>query len=240
MEGGALQQPVGGPQQVDPNPHQAESRGSQHGNPLVSKSPFTRRIEDANFPRRFHQPVFTIYNGRTHSVEHVSHFSQRIAVHAKDEALMCKVFPSSLGPVAMRWFNGLKANTIDSFEKLTQAFGARFITCRRIVQPLGSLLSMSMREGKTLKAYSDRYWEMFNEVDEAYDDMAINTFKEGLPTEHDLRRSLTGKPVTSMRQLMDRIDQYRRVDEDQIQGKGKSKVISQERRDFRSDRYNKN
>ena len=36
---------------------------------------------------------------------------------------------------------------------------------------------------------------------------------------------------------MDRIDKYKRVEEDQQQGKGKSKVISQERRDFRSDRY---
>ena len=39
---------------------------------------------------------------------------------------------------------------------------------------------------------------------------------------------------------MDRIDKYKRVDEDQQQGKGKVKVILQERRDFRSDRYNNN
>nr|XP_023917119.1 uncharacterized protein LOC112028662 [Quercus suber] len=145
-------------------------------------------------------------------VEHVSHYSQRMTVHAKDEALMCKVFPSSLGPVAMKWFNGLRVNSIGSFEKLTQVFGARFITCRRVSQPLGSLLSMSMRKGETLKAYSDRYWEMFNEVDGAYDDVAINTFTAGLPTEHDFRKSLTGKPVTSVRQLMDQIDKYRRVE----------------------------
>jgi len=41
----------------------------------VSKSLFTRNIEDASFPRRFHQPTFTIYNGWTDPVEHVSHFS---------------------------------------------------------------------------------------------------------------------------------------------------------------------
>ena len=98
----------------------------------VSKSPFTRNIEGASLPRRFHQPTFTIYNGRTDPVEHISHFSQKMAVHSKDEALMCKVFPSSLGPMVMRWFNGLKANSINSFKKLTQAFGACFITCSRV------------------------------------------------------------------------------------------------------------
>ena len=55
--------------------------------------------------------------------------------------------------------------------------------------------------------------------------MAISTFKLGLPAEHSLRKSLTGKPVTSIRQLMDRIDKYKRVDEDQLQDKGKGKVI---------------
>ena len=81
---------------------------------------------------------------------------------------------------------------------------------------------------------------MFNEIDGDFDDVAINTFKLGLPTEHDLRKSLTGKFFISIRQLMDQIDKYKRVEEDQQQGKRKGKVIPQEERDFRSDRYNNN
>ena len=123
----------------------------------ISKSPFTRKIEGARLPRRFHQLTFTLYNGQTDPVEHVSQFNQRMAVHSKNEALMCEVFPSSLGPVAMRWFNDLKMNSIDSYKRLIQAFGSRFITNTRVPWPLSSLLSLSMREGETLKAYSDRY-----------------------------------------------------------------------------------
>ena len=81
---------------------------------------------------------------------------------------------------------------------------------------------------------------MFNEIDGSYDDVAISTFKAGLPVEHDLRKSLTGKPVTSVHLLMDRIDKYRRIEEDQLQGKGKAKVIPQEMRDSRSDRIQNN
>ena len=81
---------------------------------------------------------------------------------------------------------------------------------------------------------------MFNEIDGDYDDVAISTFKVGLPAKHGLRKSLTGKPITSMCQLMDRIDKYRRVEEDQLQGKGKEKVIPHERRDSRSDRSHNN
>ena len=71
-----------------------------------------------------------------------------------------------------------------------------------------------MREGETLETYSNKYWEMFNEIDGDFDDIAISIFKLGLPTEHGLRKSLTGKPVISIHQLMDQIDKYKRVEED--------------------------
>ena len=77
-------------------------------------------------------------------------------------------------------------------------------------------------------------------MDTNFDDVAINTFKNSLPAEHNLRKSLTGKPTTIVRQLMDQIDKYKRVEEDQLQGKGKEKVIPQEQRDFRSNRHNNN
>ena len=204
------------------------------------RSPFTRRIERAAFPWRFQQPTFTIYNDNMDPVEHVNQFNQRMAIHSKNEALMCNFFPFSLGPAAMRWFNDLKADSVDSYRQLTQAFDSRFVTNNRAPQPLSALLSLSMRDRETLKTYSCRYWEMYNEMDGNFDNVAINTFKSSLPAEHGLRKSLTSKPATSVCQLMDRIDKYKRVEEDQMQGKGKEKVIPQERRDFRSDRYTNN
>ena len=44
---------------------------------------------------------------------------------------------------------------------------------------------------------------MFNKIDENFEDVAIRMFKVGLPTEHDLRKSLTRKPVRSICQLID-------------------------------------
>ena len=70
---------------------------------------------------------------------------------------MCKVFPSSLRPIAMCWFDALEEGSIGSFEELTRAFGARFITCNRVPRLVDYLLFMAIREGETLKTYSDRY-----------------------------------------------------------------------------------
>ena len=127
----------------------------------ISKSPFTQGIEKAKLPRHFHQPAFTMYNGRIDPVEHVSQFKQKMAVHSQDEALLCRVFPSNLGPMPMRWFDGLRTNSISSFKKLTQSFCSQFITCSRVPQLLDSLLYMTMREEESVKesvkAYAKRY-----------------------------------------------------------------------------------
>ena len=73
---------------------------------------------------------------------------------------------------------------------------------------------MLIREGESVKVYAERYWEMFNVIDDDFDEVAIRTFKVGLPPEHGLRKSLTGKPVTSLRQLMDQVDKYKMIEDD--------------------------
>ena len=124
------------------------------------------------------------------------------------------VFPSSLGPVAMRWFDGMDEGSISFFKELTRSFGDWFVTCSKVPQPLDSLLSMVIKEGGTLKTYSDRLWETFNKIDRDFEDVAIRKFKVGFPTEHDLGKSLTMKPVWSMRQLIDQIDEHKWVEKD--------------------------
>ena len=70
---------------------------------------------------------------------------------------------------------------------------------------------MAMREGETLKTYSDRYWETYNEIDGNFEDVAVRTFKVRLLAEHELRKSLMMKSTLNMRQLIDHIDKYKRV-----------------------------
>ena len=48
---------------------------------------------------------------------------------------------------------------------------------------------MIMRERESVKAYVERYWEMFNEIDGDFDEFAIRTFKVGFPPEHEIGRA---------------------------------------------------
>ena len=87
-----------------------------------------------------------------------------MSLHTHNDVLMCKVFLSSLGPTTLRWFNGLRKGSIHSFAELIQEFGARFVMCSRVLQPVDVLLSMKMRVGETLRSYTSRYLDIYNEI----------------------------------------------------------------------------
>ena len=140
----------------------------------ATRSPFSDEIEWAEMPGKFTRPPFNCYDGKTDPVEHDSHYIQMMSLHTHNDALMFKVFPSSLGPTALRWFNGLQKGSIRSFLELIQEFGIWFVTCSRVPQPADVLLSMKMRAGETLRSYASRYWELYNEIGGEYERIAAN------------------------------------------------------------------
>ena len=131
-------------------------------------------------PSRFTRPSFNSYDGKTDPVEHVSHYIQMMSLHTHNDALMCKVFPSSLEPTALRWFNGLRKGSIHRFADLIQEFGIRFMTCSWVLQLVDTLLSMKMRATETLCNYTSRYWGLYNEINRGNEKIATSTFRLGL------------------------------------------------------------
>ena len=165
-------------------------------------------------PNRFTRPPFNFYDEKTNLVEHVSHYIQMLSLHNHNNALMRRVFPSSLGPITLRFFNGLRNGSIHSFGELIQEFGIRFMNCSRVPQLVDALLSMKMGARETLRNYTNRYWELYNEIGRGNEKIATSTFRLGLPEDSKLRKSLTMRPLEDMRQLMRCIEEYKRLEDD--------------------------
>ena len=157
-----------------------------------------------------------MYDGRADPIGHISHFRQSMALHLGNDALICRMFPSSLGPMSLRWFNCLQHSSIHSWDELAEAFVSRFITNSRKPKEFDSLMSMRMKDSESLKSYSLRYWEVYNEVDGGTEEMAIKTFKLGLNPKSELRHNLSKRLAKSMRDLMSRIEQYVQVEDDRV------------------------
>lgn len=79
------------------------------------RSPFFEEIERTEMPRQFNRPLFIIYNGKTDPIKHMSHYIRMMSLYSQNDGLICKVFPSSLGSTAMRWFNDLRKGFIRNF-----------------------------------------------------------------------------------------------------------------------------
>uniref|UniRef100_A0A2N9JBU4 Reverse transcriptase domain-containing protein n=1 Tax=Fagus sylvatica TaxID=28930 RepID=A0A2N9JBU4_FAGSY len=130
----------------------------------ISHSPFSKEIEGARLPGKFSPPNYVMYDSKTDPIGHISHFRQSMALHLRNDALMCRMFPSSLGPMSLRWFNRLQHSSIHSWDELAEAFVSRFITNSRKPKEFDSMMSMRMKDSESLKNYSSRYWEVYNEI----------------------------------------------------------------------------
>ena len=81
---------------------------------------------------------------------------------------------------------------------------------------MDALLSIKMGVSETLRSYASRYWELYNEIGGGNERIAASTFRMGLPKNSELRDSLTKRPPKNMRQLMRRIEEYKRLEDDRL------------------------
>jgi hypothetical protein len=75
-------------------------------------------------------------------------------------------------------------------------------------------MMIKLGNNESIKDYSARFWETYNDIDGCGEDTALQTFKLGLPPSTGLRQSLTKRPPTNLKKLMDRVEQFVRVEED--------------------------
>ena len=71
---------------------------------------------------------------------------------------------------------------------------------------MGALLTMKLEDNEMLKDYSTRFWETYNDIEACGEEVAITTFKMGLPADLGLRQSLVKHPPGNLGKLMYKID----------------------------------
>ena len=93
----------------------------------MSSSPFVPAILNKDAPSHFALPKFQMYDGLQDPFDHLMDFLQIMTLQTSNNALLCKVFPSSLvGPV-LSWFHHLAPNTVTSFRNLSEKFVTQYM-----------------------------------------------------------------------------------------------------------------
>ena len=73
---------------------------------------------------------------------------------------------------------------------------------------------MKMGARETFRSYASWYWKLYNEISGGNEKIAASTFWMGLPEDSKLWDSLMRRPPEDMRQLMRRIEKYKRLEHD--------------------------
>ena len=103
---------------------------------------------------KFVLPRFILYDGKSDPRSHISHVRQMMALLNHLDALMCRVFPSSLGDLRLKWFNQLLVGSIKSFRQLTESFVAWFVINTKASKGIGSLLTLRKGRNKSPRNYN--------------------------------------------------------------------------------------
>ncbi|XP_028061818.1 uncharacterized protein LOC114265249 [Camellia sinensis] len=196
----------------------------------LTATPLSPEIESTPLLSRFHQPKFTLYDDKMDPYMHVSHYRQVMAGHRHNDALMCLIFPASLGELGLKWFERLPKESIEGWQQLAESFVTRFKTNTRTPKEIDHLLSVKMESRGSLKAYKAKYWEIYNEILDCPTNLAITQYKRGLPVGHRLRDSLTMDQPTTMESLMQRINKRIQVEDDAATATKKANPVTVDKR----------
>lgn len=105
-----------------------------------------------------------------------------MSLYSSNDALMCKMFPSSLGMLGLLWFTSCLASLALRIKCSRLFFLERFVTSQKQENDIDALSNLGKTTGESLRESADRYWDTLNEIEGCiqYQKVAMTSFKNGL------------------------------------------------------------
>ena len=94
------------------------------------KHSFYDVIVDTSLPDNWKNLTIDKYDGSTDLDEHIAIYTTQISLYTWNDAIVCRVFPTTLKGAVLSWFTCLPPLCIDCFDTLVEKFGAQFATSR--------------------------------------------------------------------------------------------------------------
>lgn len=135
-----------------------ELRAKDNSGPMLPiSSPFVKRIQLETISKKFMMPTLAMYDGAGNPRDHVLNYKTFMELQTHSDALMCKVFPTTLiGPIRA-WFNSLESRSVRNFIDLVNVFISRFIARVPIGRKTSYLETIKQRRNESLREYVGRF-----------------------------------------------------------------------------------
>uniref|UniRef100_A0A151UDX0 Retrotransposon gag domain-containing protein n=1 Tax=Cajanus cajan TaxID=3821 RepID=A0A151UDX0_CAJCA len=114
----------------------------------------------ARLPDNWKNLALEKYDGTSDLEEHLDAFVTQVGLYTDDDAVMCKVFPTSLKGSALNWFTRLPPGSIDSFTTLSSRFAIQFATSRPHQLTSIALVNIRQEKKEPLRTFMERFGKM--------------------------------------------------------------------------------
>ncbi|GKU90781.1 hypothetical protein SLEP1_g4734 [Rubroshorea leprosula] len=209
--------------QQDPQPVQhapalkklvAEQRGAPplHHNTNSIPHPLNTNITLEPYPAGFKISQLETYDGTKDPNDHLHAFYSCMQAQNASDALMCKIFPSTLRGNARTWYYSLPPRSISSYSEMTSTFATKFSSRRLIRKTTFELMRAKQRDGESLKNYMSRFNNAVLEVSSFNQAVGIAAMISGLNHER-FKDSLIKHPATIFNEVNDRSLKFITVEE---------------------------
>ncbi|XP_059639839.1 uncharacterized protein LOC132282249 [Cornus florida] len=191
-------------------------------------SPFTDEILNAPNPKKFYMPVFILFDGTTHPIDHIYHIRLKMALNTNDDYLMCKCSPTSLDGPAFNWFKNLTQGSIAGFQDLCDKFISQYYGNKRPAKDVSSLFTTKQHEDERLQAFLTRFNLVKSMVMECHPSTAVQALKLAMNRGTTFHTSLVVDTPKTMDELNERADGFVHLEEEEVANAWKTSIISTE------------
>ena len=108
------------------------------------------------------------------------HFHQIMTLQTANDALLCKVLPSSLAGPALSWFHHLSLNTVAPFRYLSEKFATQYMCLIKIKQSITGLFHVQMGRSKSIRDFMKCFGAAILQLDTINPDIVLQAMKQAI------------------------------------------------------------
>ncbi|XP_010660774.1 uncharacterized protein LOC104881656 [Vitis vinifera] len=131
-----------------------------------------------------------------------------------NDALLCKILPTSLQGQALSWFHRLPPNSVDNFRDLSEAFVGQYLCSARHKQNINTLQNIKMQDNESLREFVKRFGQAVLQLEAYSMDAVLQIFKQSIFPGTPFFESLAKKPPTTMNDLFRCASKYSMLEDD--------------------------
>ena len=146
----------------------------------INRTALADWIQSEPKPKDFITLTIKVFEGKSDPLNYIYQFQQKMALETRNEALICKVFSTTLAGPALSWFRQLPERSINGFEDLCKVFLKQYASARRQQKTMRDLDRMEQSAAELPRDYLSRFLDVMSQIHNADSVQAANSFVRGL------------------------------------------------------------